>query len=261
MNQELRQRIIGAIVITALAAIFIPMLFDDPIDDSGQTVSELAIPDDNQANVVEDVSPLPSNAVDVLKPNDTANPNETNSAALSELQAPSDEGLEPEQLPTEEEANKNEESPVTTGLDTGEVDETPVIKQPTGNIDATVKPSHKPINAAPQNTTHSTVKVKAKPSDLSQTNLDESAVVKPMSPADNTPAQNQHWSVQAGSFSKKENALAMQDTLRKLNLPVTVEKTGSLYRLKVGSHLSKKQALALKAKLEQSNIQNLLLPE
>jgi len=44
MNQELKHRLIGAAVITALAAIFIPMLFDDPIDDTGQLVSELAIP-------------------------------------------------------------------------------------------------------------------------------------------------------------------------------------------------------------------------
>ena len=32
MNQELKQRLIGAVVVTALAAIFIPMLFDDPVD-------------------------------------------------------------------------------------------------------------------------------------------------------------------------------------------------------------------------------------
>jgi DedD protein len=44
MNQELKQRLIAAVVVTALAAIFIPMLFDDPVDNSGQLVSELVIP-------------------------------------------------------------------------------------------------------------------------------------------------------------------------------------------------------------------------
>ena len=44
MNQELKHRLIGAVVVTALATIFIPMLFDDPIDDTGQLVSELKIP-------------------------------------------------------------------------------------------------------------------------------------------------------------------------------------------------------------------------
>ncbi|MFA6051602.1 MAG: SPOR domain-containing protein [Methylobacter sp.] len=45
MDHELKQRLIGAVVVTALCAIFIPMLFDDPIDNSGQVVSELGIPE------------------------------------------------------------------------------------------------------------------------------------------------------------------------------------------------------------------------
>jgi len=44
MDHDLKQRIIGAVVITALAAIFIPMLFDEPVDESGRTMSELKIP-------------------------------------------------------------------------------------------------------------------------------------------------------------------------------------------------------------------------
>ena len=44
MEHELKQRLIGAVVVTALAAIFIPMLFDDPVDTSGKTVTELTIP-------------------------------------------------------------------------------------------------------------------------------------------------------------------------------------------------------------------------
>lgn len=45
MDQELKQRLIGAVVITAFAAIFVPMLFDDPIEESGQLVNELALPE------------------------------------------------------------------------------------------------------------------------------------------------------------------------------------------------------------------------
>ena len=45
MNPELKHRLIGAAVVTALATIFIPMLFDDPVDNRGQLVSEqLSIP-------------------------------------------------------------------------------------------------------------------------------------------------------------------------------------------------------------------------
>lgn len=44
MEQELKQRLVGAVVITALAAIFVPMLFDDPVDESGTQINELKIP-------------------------------------------------------------------------------------------------------------------------------------------------------------------------------------------------------------------------
>lgn len=44
MDHELKQRLIGAVVVTALAAIFVPMLFDDPVDNSAQLVAEQAIP-------------------------------------------------------------------------------------------------------------------------------------------------------------------------------------------------------------------------
>jgi len=66
MDHELKQRLIGAVVVTALCAIFIPMLFDDPVDNSGQLVSELTIPaptapDSNTADK------LPTSAEQVLK--------------------------------------------------------------------------------------------------------------------------------------------------------------------------------------------------
>ena len=44
MDQDLKQRLVGAVVITSLAAIFVPMLFDDPIDETGKMISELKIP-------------------------------------------------------------------------------------------------------------------------------------------------------------------------------------------------------------------------
>ncbi len=44
MDQALKQRLVGAIVITALAAIFVPMLFDDPVNQSSQQINALTIP-------------------------------------------------------------------------------------------------------------------------------------------------------------------------------------------------------------------------
>jgi len=49
MNETLKQRIVGIAVITAIAAIFVPMLFDAPISDDELYTNELVLPQE-QAN-------------------------------------------------------------------------------------------------------------------------------------------------------------------------------------------------------------------
>jgi len=44
MNETLKQRIVGTLVITALAAIFIPMLFDEPMTHTDNYTKELSLP-------------------------------------------------------------------------------------------------------------------------------------------------------------------------------------------------------------------------
>jgi DedD protein len=44
IDDKLKNRLAGAAVITVLAVIFLPMLFDDPVEKKGQVVSELDIP-------------------------------------------------------------------------------------------------------------------------------------------------------------------------------------------------------------------------
>lgn len=63
MDHDLKQRLVGAIVITALAAIFIPMLFDDPVDETGKIVSELTIP---ELPKIDNSMKLPKNVTDVI---------------------------------------------------------------------------------------------------------------------------------------------------------------------------------------------------
>lgn len=59
MNESLKHRIVGATVITALAAIFIPMLFDEPITDAdNKSNNELLIPiqaNDQMAVLIDSV--------------------------------------------------------------------------------------------------------------------------------------------------------------------------------------------------------------
>ncbi|MDC9727884.1 MAG: SPOR domain-containing protein [Methyloprofundus sp.] len=60
MNESLKHRIVGAIVITALAAIFIPMLFDDPIMDAdNQSNNELLIPGQASNQMAELIADIP----------------------------------------------------------------------------------------------------------------------------------------------------------------------------------------------------------
>jgi len=90
MDQELKQRLIGAVVVTALAAIFIPMLFDDPIDDRSQQVSELAIPPTPSVSSGE--SPMekaPVSSGQVLNPE----------TSEEELNGPEEEPLQPVEGP------------------------------------------------------------------------------------------------------------------------------------------------------------------
>lgn len=44
MTNDLKQRLVGAAVITAIAAIFLPMLFDDPVQETGKLANKVVIP-------------------------------------------------------------------------------------------------------------------------------------------------------------------------------------------------------------------------
>jgi DedD protein len=66
MEQGLKQRLVGVVVITSLAAIFVPMLFDDPIDETGKLISELKIPNAPGKSLDADSSPLPNSVDEVI---------------------------------------------------------------------------------------------------------------------------------------------------------------------------------------------------
>ena len=254
MNQELKQRLIGAVVITALAAIFIPMLFDDPVDNSGQSVSELVIPATPVSTGEESANKLPTNANQVLNTPESGSETVVNTeeeAELAENKQPSsdepfggeteidsEEGVEP---PVDEPANDSS----SPSLDTGVVAETnkPVKPQ---------KPVKKTETSTPKQS------AKEKPLTAATTVIKtEKPVVKPAKSS----SEPSRWFIQAGTFSKKENAILLMESLRKQGLPVTLESTKGLYRLKVGPSLEKKRALEMKAKLDSQKIQSILIAE
>lgn len=270
MNQELKQRLIGAVVVTALAAIFIPMLFDDPIENSGQSVSELAIPATPVITGEVSANKLPTNANQVLNTPNSGSENEVSTDEEAELsaenQSPTETSIADE--PVTETAQNNDKAldvPVNEGtsnsLDTGIVSESknpakPIKEKPQANLIkeqaveepdvetpvVAVKPIKKPITA--------------------EAISSESNLNKPVKPKN----EFSRWTIQVGSFSKKENAVSLMDTLRKQGLPVTLDtiKTASntpLFRLKVGPTLDKKRATEMKAKLDSQKIQSLMIAE
>lgn len=281
MNQELRQRLIGAVVVTALAAIFIPMLFDDPVDDSAQTVSELVIPDEPAAVTEEPAKKLPESVADVSPPAESPD-------AVAEGIKP-DEGAEPEVLSTDEleaEGSGEEEqalerpfdvknadsasSKPAPSLDTGIVDEEPLAAAEEEVV--VKKPLQKPIQKRAQKIAPKT-DVIIPPKTVSKTlklapaqKAVEVMSVEKLAPPVKPNPEPSRWYIQAGSFSKKENALSLADSLRKQGMPVLLETIqvggkGTFYRLKVGPELDKKRAASMKAKLDQQKIKTILVAE
>ncbi len=167
MDQELKQRLIGAVVITALAAIFIPMLFDDPVQDEGKFINELKIPEPPTETFVETAEKIPDSVEQVL--------------------------TLPDAPPLYVEQQEDEPEPLASGL--------------------------------------------------------------------------VRWIIQVGSFAERENALLLQEKLRKKGFStfldsVDTKKNGKLFRLRIGPELDKKRAEVTKEQLEkQFQLQPILVAE
>lgn len=324
MNQELKHRLIGAVVVTALAAIFIPMLFDDPIDDTGQLVSEQTIPATPGQTAEGDADKAPSSIDQVLATPDGESEQSANGqGALPESgdrgsetlnsdgedseengqfendrlnQSPAADAMEPgtesyaeEEMSvasdeSENDLSKQDQQP--NSLDTGIIDEADQQSEAAKNSEAyqrqsstqpksTSKPSTDGVAAPVKNTSKDTAIKPEKPAANQVPSAKPSASVaaeeakKPVFITKETPKKTGQelvrWYLQAGSFSRKENALTLFETLRKQELPVVLEtvqvNNDVLYRLKVGPELSRKRAADIKAKLEKQKIKSMLISE
>jgi DedD protein len=282
MNQELIQRIIGAVVVTAMAALFVPMLFDDPVNDSSQAVSELSIPKEPVVTIDALPEKFPDNANQALPTPDIAPENSINNEELSaeplndNESSPPSGSLEPDtetldgNIISEEEElkpadNEEEASDVKPSkpLDTKVIKSTlKPLKKSEKNIDDDIEVEVKPKKTV-KHTDLDAVDLEpvikhAAPIKSVVVNSPEKVVKKPLP---NTTAELQRWTIQAGSFSKKENAVTLYEKLRKQGFPVSMETKGSLYRLKIAPTLDKKRALAMKSKLDQLQIKTILIAE
>ncbi len=292
MNQELIQRLIGAVVVTAMAALFVPMLFDDPVNDSSQAVSELTIPKEPVVTIDALPEKFPDNTNQALPTPDTApdisiNNEELNAEPLSDNESsppagslePDTETLDGNIISEEEELkpadNEDEASDVKPNKPTTHALDTKAIKSTLKPLKKPEKHSDHDIETDIEVKPKKTVKHTEKHTDLEPIDLEP--VVKPVikhtapikSVVANAPEkvvkkttpELQRWTIQAGSFGKKENAVALYDKLRKQGFPVSMETKGALYRLKIAPTLDKKRALAMKSKLDQQQIQTILIAE
>ncbi len=263
MNEELRQRIIGAVVVTALAAIFVPMLFEDPVDSQDQLVSTLPIPaepsitieDTEHVQATPETTQTPDNAAADSLNQDVLSQDELDAEAPEEeIQEQLEEPVASTSKPPRAKSTLNDAAQDDADFsdDIAPIVETkPLVKKVATKAEpAIVK---KPALAKPSSTQHKSVEI---------VSVQKLPPVTPKSKAE-PPSR---WFLQAGSFSKKENAVILTDSLRKQGFPVLLETIqvdgqGTFYRLKVGPELDKKRADSMKAKLDKQNIHSLLIAE
>lgn len=263
MDQELKQRIIGAAVVTALAAIFVPMLFDDPVDDRSQAVTELTIPQTPVAPVDPATDKLPADAGQVT------NLENGGEAAVEEPQEkmysePVDaEMVTEDSLP--EDAEEREETPRSHGktpaAGTKTQPEKPIsIKPAADQKKPAVVTNDKVVTGKPA-TQEKPVVAETKPQAVPAVKAQEPRPSeKPADQAKPAAGALQRWYLRVGSFSRKENALTLWTALNKQGFPVALETvvvdSKTFYRLKVGPELDQKRAAALKEKIDKQNNTN-----
>ncbi len=248
IDHELKQRLTGAVVVTALAAIFIPMLFDDPIQENSQLVTNLPLPTENQ--FVEDDNskfvPTSQEAVTTEIEEIPVTSGKQNSQIKKTV---SEEGLEIASSGYTPPQDEEEEQPITK----------PVLKPKKPQTTANVNPSD------------ATKKIK---SDEVIVPIDDAVkevapvvpeVVTPKSTTTNSTLSTKRIFIQVGSFSKKENADTLSENLRKQGFPTIIEpvqtEKGTTYRLRIGPELDKKRADDMKRKLDAQNVKSIVISE
>ncbi|WP_340121738.1 SPOR domain-containing protein [Methylobacter svalbardensis] len=280
MDHELKQRLIGAVVVTALCAIFIPMLFDDPVDNSGKLVSELSIPAPVDSGAPSaDGRVVPSSADQVLGlPDPEPLSIENVSDALEstgvedepEKQDRPGESLYAESEGYTEDANTKEfvEQPLSADVADNDGKSTQLSDLQRKTVVKKPEKAQQVVEAIKSVTVKEPVKppVTAKQSPPKPKSL-AAAVAEAKKPitAPKTSAKLVRWYIQLGSFSKKENAVSYWKSLSEQGLPASLDTVqtdkGTIYRLRVGPELDQKKAAAMKARLDKKNIKAILMSE
>ncbi|WKJ92400.1 SPOR domain-containing protein [Methylomonas montana] len=261
MDQELKQRLIGAAVITALAAIFVPMLFDDPIDETGKSINELKIPElPAKAQDVE-IMPLPEKVEDVAENLPAETPVKAPARVVeegepeAELAAPQPQAKLP--APIQRKLPTANPSAAVAQIDEepAEAEDVPVISKPSKLPAVAPAPAVQPLQTSPVpkplKPSNKLPVVKAEPAPAS---VAPTAVVKSLPAVEET----NRWYLQVGTFSQKPNAISLQDNLKQQGFAASVREVatdkGTVFKVRIGPIVDKVKAQAVKAKLAQINV-------
>ncbi len=256
IDDTLKNRLAGAAVVTVLAVIFLPMLFDDPVEKKGQIVSELDIPRKPE------VSPLLTTAI---VPEKTSEATETKPAEenLNSDTERSDTSLNAEELAVDSEDVSPaiaEEPPKKKVSKDESADEEKQDKTKEAKKAHSLEDEDKKVDES---------KVADKKTDKAKSqlpSLDDNALDK--ADSHSAPATDKHrWIIQVASLSDKAKAEAFRDKLRTQGFPATVDSAwlngkGRVYRLKVGPEVDAERAQSMKNKINQLNgVHSIAIPE
>ncbi|MCX7553779.1 SPOR domain-containing protein [Marinicella sp. S1101] len=212
MDQELKQRLIGASVIIALAIIFVPMLFDGEVENKSNQNISISIPEAGENN-------LEVKKFELDKP------------VVSSKELP----------PSDAELVITEQAPQLVTTESANVVETTVAENNNGVIttERQTEPTQKPIQVDEQvdeTVDNETVvnEVAAEPV------LEKKPVSKPVTKAVVQPvtkpvALNQVYRVKLGSFSQQANAERVKSALLQKNIKAIVEFNAGLKLYRVWS--------------------------
>ncbi len=237
IEDGLRNRIVGTVVVTILAMIFLPMLLNEPKEE-GQEIASLELPQKPQDSMSLTGTILPDSPEDV-----TGQPS-------SEQQI--------KQNPQQPAANATTTVPKVSQQQ--QTDASATAQNPQSEI---VKTANTQVKTPPKTETTPTI---------SAATLENAKKLQPPrldSPPANTSAnasQGKRWFIQVASFSDQENANAFRDKLRRQGFPATVDSVWSknkrIYRLRVGPELNRQRAETIKNKLNRlNNVKSIILSD
>lgn len=274
MDHELKQRLIGALVVTILSAIFIPMLFDDPIQEEGQAVTTLALPAENQF-VEEPAVKAPASSEQVLA---IPQQPQVEVAALAPSTTPAaTNSLRPDEM-DETPAPKLQPKPVVKPLVPKPKIEKPTYSETTNYG---VNPPEEVDDEPPMKPKLETKKSSGKPEEellkqMRAAKLTEGVAAKTVAPVDTSVADVKkviapeakkagRWFIQLASLTNKAKADSLLEGLKAQGLPATLSQIqnekGTFYRLRVGPELDGKRAAEMKKKMDDQHITSILVSE